>query len=508
MTSFDNFPGPEQLSAWLADRLPPNEKAFSEIVRAYIAHSDKNAFLWTLAALEKEVELYDSKKRQPVTKQVDFRKLAETLLLFTDILLNDGDQANTIRQLHQHYIINTEGPIPLWEADDAFDVFEWAREYAAPFNITLARHTNENGREETLMTIDDPAHPIRCEAWGRITGWSSAWSLRQVGHLINQCRYGRFDVLPCRLFPFEQEAGTYSKANAMWLAELSNLVYRNEEYVTAQLGRWGFESVQWIEDQQTDTQAFVAVKDDCLVVSFRGTMGTRDLLTDILFRKVAFQIDPEASDSAGKVHRGFLAALDSVWEQVRAVVNKLGPTRPIFVTGHSLGAALAQLAAMRLAANGQTVTAVYLFGSPRVGDADFVAAYNKRLAGQTYLHINHTDIVATIPPGWLGFRHVGQPARRFDAGHQFLAAAGEPEPLDMTPGADEEAATRQRIEQAAQAIAAANAYLNISDLTQPVQGLTYSADFEAGRVDDHGIAQYLFKFACSIVDDKFETMQG
>jgi pimeloyl-ACP methyl ester carboxylesterase len=227
-----------------------------------------------------------------------------------------------------------------------------------------------------------------------------------------------------------------------------------------------------------------------------------------LFRKVAFHVGPEASNSAGKVHRGFLAALDSVWDQVLAAVNELGPERPIFVTGHSLGAALAQLAAIRLAANGQTVAAVYLYGSPRVGDADFVAAYNKLLERQTYLHINHTDIVATIPPGWLGFRHVGQPARRFDAGHQFLAADGEPEPHEVKPGADEEAATRQLIEQAVEDIDASNAYLAIRDLSQPAQGLTYSADFETGRIDDHGIAQYLFKFACSIVDDKFEAMQG
>jgi hypothetical protein len=103
---------------------------------------------------------------------------------------------------------------------------------------------------------------------------------------------------------------------------------------------------------------------------------------------------------------------------------------------------------------------------------------------------------------------VGQPARHFDAGHQFLAAAGESETHEMIPGADEEAATRQLIEQATQAIEASNAYLTIRDLTQLAQGLTYSADFETGRVDDHGIAQYLFKFACSIVDDKFEAMQG
>jgi len=484
-----DFPETENLQLWLNDRFPPTELTFREIVLAYVSHPKKEGFLLTLAAL-------------------NFQKLAETLLLFTDMLMQESDQERHIRQAHQHYIVNTDGPIPLEEKDDTFDVFEWASEYAGAFNITLSQHTNENGREETLMTIDDKDNPILCEEWGRVRGWSSARSLRQVGHLINQCRYGRFDVIPSRLFPFENKAGSYDKFNAIWLADLSNLVYLNEWYVKEQLARWGFESVTWIEDTQSDTQAFVAVKDGCLVISFRGTKGAKDLLTDSLFRKEAFWVDGEESGSAGKVHRGFLGAFNSVWKRVLAAVNDLGPDHPIFVTGHSLGAALAQLAAMRLAANGKTVAAVYLYGSPRVSDADFAEAYNKLLETQTYLHINNTDIVATVPPGWLGFRHVGQPARRFDAGHQLLTTDSGSEDQEAVPPSDVEAANRELLNQAAETIVASNAYLDIRDLTANVQGLTYSADFETGRIDDHGIAQYLFKFACSIVDDKFEAMNG
>jgi pimeloyl-ACP methyl ester carboxylesterase len=488
MPTLGNSARGEKLQTWLRDRLPPNESNFTEIAQAYNAYPSRRGFLLTLAAL-------------------DYQKLAETLLLFTDVLLDDDASEAEIRQAHQHYIINTDGLIPQREDEDAFDVFDWASQYAAAFNIALTRHRNKNGREETLMTIDDKDNPILCEEWGRIRGWSSAWSLRQVGHLINHSRYGRFDVIPSRLFPFEHDSKAYSKFTAIWMADLSNLVYRNEWYVREQLARWGFGSVRWIENKRSDTQAVVAVKDDCLVISFRGTKGAKDFLTDILFRKEPFRVGRGKSGSAGRVHRGFLGAFSSVWNKVLAAVDELGPDRPIFVTGHSLGAALAQLAALSLAAKGKRVAGVYLYGSPRAGDEDFVQAYNQLLESRTYLHINNTDIVTTVPPAWLGFRHVGQPARRFDEGHQLLTPDRGPDTQEAAPPVDMDAANRRLMDRAAEAIAASNAYLELKDLTATVQGVTYSADFETGRIDDHGIAQYLFKFACSIVDDKFEAMQ-
>ena len=53
------LPTNETLPIWLQDRLPPNEKTFSEIAQTYIASPDRARFLLTLAHVEKGAEVYN-----------------------------------------------------------------------------------------------------------------------------------------------------------------------------------------------------------------------------------------------------------------------------------------------------------------------------------------------------------------------------------------------------------------------------------------------------------------
>jgi Lipase (class 3) len=269
---------------------------------------DRVLFFRTLASLENQ----------------RFKKVAETLLLyFYDNSIEEADQTHTIHRAYQHYIVNTDGPLRD-EGKDTFDVSEWAREYAAAFDITLTETSNE-----TLMIIDDRDKPVRDKTWGRLEGQSSASSLREIARKINLCRYGRDDVIPSRLFRFDPHPKAYNKSNAIWLADLAQLVYLKESYVRGQLKLWGFEPVRWIEDKSTDTQAFVAAKMDYAVVSFRGTKGFKDLLTDLSFRKEPFHGGALEKQPVGRVHRGFVTAFESVWAAVLAAVNELGPNRRI-----------------------------------------------------------------------------------------------------------------------------------------------------------------------------------
>jgi hypothetical protein len=81
----------------------------------------------------------------------------------------------------------------------------------------------------------------------------------------------------------------------------------------------------------------------------------------------------------------------------------------LFFTGHSLGGALALIAAER-AVRDPTVnaraTAIYVFGCPRAGGADFFNRYTPVFGDSTFRLVHGTDIVATVPPSGL-FRHVG-----------------------------------------------------------------------------------------------------
>jgi thioesterase domain-containing protein len=497
-------PPDRTLRAWLDERLPPSEAGFSSLVDAYLASANRARILRELTRLRKEVDVPAPFGGGLDTQPRTFEKLAETLLLFEEALDPAAGRATAVRRAYQHYIVNTDGPIPMQAGAADFDVFAWLTEYAAGLDIALQRIENADEGAATLMIIDDPERPVRCAAWGNVEGQSSAWSLREAGRLVNFRRYGRNDIISSRLFAPEPGAHSHSHANALWLAELSQLVYLREGYVRAQLGSLGYAPVRWIQHPGTDTQAVAASREDHAVLVFRGTAGVRDMLTDLAFRKQPFRAGPDGAPPVGRAHRGFVAALDGVWSDVLQAVQALGPGRPIFIAGHSLGAALAQLTALRLVAHGQAVAGVYTYGSPRVGDTEFRSAYDAALGERTFMHVNDEDVVPTIPPGWTGFDHVAQPARRFDKTHKLALDEDGASSREAAPLGDEaEAVERELMERAAAAMSESQRYLTTDELRSPDSGgMTYGAEFAEGRLDDHGIAQYLFKFACAIVDER------
>lgn len=233
------------------------------------------------------------------------------------------------------------------------------------------------------------------------------------------------DFFSRRPFPaFDPSTSAYCPANALWLAELSRLAYRHdheEETPPPQPTQTGFlEKVgctkrQFFLSHETNTQALLAEFGSATpfaVLAFRGTeQNIKDFIIDLTLGKI------NRTDGAINVHKGFKRALDSVWNDIETALKKIDC--PIFFTGHSLGAALATLAAARHAP-----TALYTFGSPRVGDADFVASL-KHITGIVHRVVDDQDIVATVPPEALGFQHIGTPHRLVDATARSISS-----PLD------------------------------------------------------------------------------
>ena len=137
------------------------------------------------------------------------------------------------------------------------------------------------------------------------------------------------------------------------------------------------------------------------IVAFSGTdpLKIEDWITD-------FTPQRTVSD----LHMGFEGAVATVWPRIKDAIE----TRPVgeeklFFTGHSLGGALATIAAARAVRELKIVaTAVYTFGGPRVGGADFFAEYMPKLGGLTHRLVHGGDIVATVPPIGGGFLHVGE----------------------------------------------------------------------------------------------------
>lgn len=121
--------------------------------------------------------------------------------------------------------------------------------------------------------------------------------------------------------------------------------------------------------------------------------------------------DFDAMPSPEHLHTGFEKAVETVLPDVQAALGKrVAPNQPVFFTGHSLGGALAILAAWRtsLLPNAPKIV-VYTFGSPRNGGPEFFNNYTPRLGDFTFRLVHGTDIVATVPPTSLNvYRHVGR----------------------------------------------------------------------------------------------------
>lgn len=155
-----------------------------------------------------------------------------------------------------------------------------------------------------------------------------------------------------------------------------------------------------IADERTDTQVCMDCDSDWLTVSFRGTSSLRDMLTDARIRRRTFA-------PAGSVHRGFSAALESVWRRLDSRLRSLHPARRVLFTGHSLGGALAMLAAARSVDAGHSVWRVVTFGQPRLGNRAFASWYDRRLGSRTLRVVNVNDPVPRLPGPLSGYRHCG-----------------------------------------------------------------------------------------------------
>jgi hypothetical protein len=171
--------------------------------------------------------------------------------------------------------------------------------------------------------------------------------------------------------------------------------------IPGDLAQLGFTSLSVFSNGMTDGFAFVAESPDLVVLSFRGTQSQKNWNTN--FR--AFLVHPENTNAKLRVHQGFYQAFKELAdagleEKIAAVERVTG--RPLYITGHSLGGALAQIAAAVFGSD--TIAACYTFGSPRVGNFIF----DLWVKPPSYRVINHADLVPQVPLP-IGYRHSGDP---------------------------------------------------------------------------------------------------
>src|SRR5262245_28162214 len=220
---------------------------------------------------------------------------------------------------------------------------------------------------------------------------------------------------------FEPDAASVTPANAAWLADAALLAYWPPAEVAERAAVVGLAS-EAFSAGGTDGYVITSPVGKWGIIAFRGTQPDQfeDIASDADFQHAVFD--------GGSVHRGFLRALgrvkDHVGERVRALT---GAGFRVWFCGHSLGAALATLAAVEFR---QHATGICTLGSPRVGNPRFVDAFNERFGRQSARYVHDHDIVARVPPPELGlllhggYRHVGE-LRFIDANGAILSDPAE-----------------------------------------------------------------------------------
>jgi hypothetical protein len=197
-------------------------------------------------------------------------------------------------------------------------------------------------------------------------------------------------------------------ANAEALAVASELSYLSGDAGVAAFDEQLGLKARLIESGHT--QCWLATNEGNVVCAFRGTEAptTIDGLQDwLLADAVNLLVLPSGrmgTDLAGagvdaRFHKGFVDALSSIWDQVLSGVKEelKKEDRPLWLTGHSLGGALALLSAWLFDCRTVNVHQVYTYGGPMIGNKVAAAAFDKAFAGKIFRYVNLVDPVPMLP---------------------------------------------------------------------------------------------------------------
>lgn len=192
---------------------------------------------------------------------------------------------------------------------------------------------------------------------------------------------------------------------ALFLAHCSRAAYEENpiDYCT----RYSLQlnSFRQFEDENRDTVGFTAKSNGHVIVSFRGTSSLQNLSTDMnLSHREA---------CLGRVHAGFDSAAVGIIGLIKNSLTLLVDNgQKVWFTGHSLGGAVALLAAKRIVTEAEhsfskecVPSHIVTFGAPKVGDTGF--ATRCPLRDKIIPIVNEDDLVPYMPPilGW-DYAHV------------------------------------------------------------------------------------------------------
>ncbi len=210
-----------------------------------------------------------------------------------------------------------------------------------------------------------------------------------------------------KVAPFKSKL---DRDTAYWMARLAKVVYLKQSSSNQKPHENNI-----LKDLQAEDPNFISVKgydnnsaqgaliehQDYLCMTFRGTNELADWLDNINAFATAVLF--------GKFHRGFWTSLNDIWEPIFQDYSQLrdAKKRPLFFTGHSLGGAMATIAAAHFIQHDWPFTATYTFGQPRAMARSTARIFNAEAAHRFYRFQNNNDLVTRVPSRLMGYSHVG-----------------------------------------------------------------------------------------------------
>lgn len=182
------------------------------------------------------------------------------------------------------------------------------------------------------------------------------------------------------------------------MAKCAQIAYMDGPEAKPEYKKMGYTTHRFIDHD--GAQVHIVSNKSEVVLCFRGTEPSE--FSDI---KADLNAWPDkANNGHGYVHNGFQNEVDKVWAQVNTALKKMKTdSKHLFITGHSLGGAMATIATSRMAPD---VTALYTYGSPRTGTRKFVNSFKQV---KHYRHVNNNDIVTAVPLALMGYKHHSEP---------------------------------------------------------------------------------------------------
>ncbi|KAA0943917.1 lipase family protein [Pseudomonas sp. ANT_H14] len=273
---------------------------------------------------------------------------------------------------------------PMLSTDDAFSALN-LYQLAIMANLSYSDF-GQNPAEKPVDSVSFPLDPSVGNFFGdALSNYRESWKVdssqspvHRYFPLYEEVPYSkRFEILPFDPMQYEQNKPSDTQEHP------ANLHFFDDASKNRLSGK--------------STQAFITHHDEIILIAIRGTLELSDWWRDADAAQVPFK------EGKGKVHHGFYDAYQALKKFIQDYLFRFYVGQKIIISGHSLGGAIALLLAeaLRCDETQKYDILLYTYGSPRVGDATFIAAAEPLTHHRM---VNNNDMIPGVPAPWMNAR--------------------------------------------------------------------------------------------------------